>query len=144
MPSKEEKEVLEMLQKIPLFSGLETKDLKHIAAALREHRYEANKVIEAEGEKGISLFVIKDGEVVIKRGNKVLANLGPGQFFGEMSLLDSQPRSASAITGANPATCLVMTSWAWEGFLKTKPEIAISVLKEMARRLRETNKKLTE
>jgi CRP/FNR family transcriptional regulator, cyclic AMP receptor protein len=144
MKDPKDAEVASMLQNVPLFAGLEQKDLRHIAESFKEHKYEPNVVIEAEGEKGISMFLIKDGTVDIKRGGKVLANLGPGQFFGEMSLLDSQPRSASAISGSSPVTCLVMTSWAWEGFLRTKPEIAISLLREMARRLRETDKKLTE
>jgi CRP/FNR family transcriptional regulator, cyclic AMP receptor protein len=140
----EEASVADMLQNVPLFAGLDKKDLKHIASSFKEKKYGANETIEKEGEKGVSLFLIKDGDVEIKRGNKTLAHLGPGQFFGEMSLLDSQPRSASAIAGGKPATCLVMNTWTWEGFLRTKPEISIALLKELARRLRETDKKLTE
>jgi CRP/FNR family cyclic AMP-dependent transcriptional regulator len=142
--SKQESDIVVMLQNVPLFSALETKELRHIADSFKEHRYEANQVIEGEGEKGVSFFLIKDGQVWIKKGNKTLANLGPGKFFGEMALLDGKPRSATAMTGDDPATCLVITSWAWEGFLKTKPEIAIALLKEVATRLRETDKKLTE
>jgi CRP/FNR family transcriptional regulator, cyclic AMP receptor protein len=142
--SNDSSEVARMLQSVPLFTGLQRKDLERIAATFKERHYKAGEMIEGEGEKGVSLFLIKDGEVTIKRGSKTLATLGPGQFFGEMSLLDSAPRSASAVTGKDPATCLVMTSWAWEGFLKTKPEIAIALLKELARRLRETDRKLTE
>src|SRR5579862_4717652 len=130
---KEEDQAVAMLQKVPLFAGLQQKDLKRIAESFKERQYGPNHVIEGEGDKGVSFFLIKDGQVSIKKGNRTLATLGPGQFFGEMALLDGQPRSATAVTGDGPATCLVITSWAWDGFLKSKPEIAISLLKEVAR-----------
>ncbi len=133
-----------MLRNVPLFSGLELKDLKTIGESFKEIKYSPGQVIEKEGEKGVSFFLIIEGSVEIHRGSKTLAKLGAGQFFGEMALIDSSPRSATAIAGDASTRCLVMTSWTWDSFLQTKPKIAIALVKELARRLRETDQKLSE
>jgi CRP/FNR family transcriptional regulator, cyclic AMP receptor protein len=142
---KGESEIVSMLQRVPLFSGLDTKDVRHIAESFKEMKYTPGQIIEKEGEKGVSFFLVTEGSVDIKKGTKTLAKLGPGQFFGEMSLLDSGPRSATAVASeSSPTKCLAMTSWTWEAFLQTKPKISIALLKELAKRLRETDQKLSE
>ena len=114
-----------------------------MAESFREHSYERGEVIETEGDKAISFYLIKEGSVEVRKGKKHLATLNRGQFFGEMSLLDSQPRSATVVA-IEPTNCLLMTVWNWNSFLETQPKLAIGVLRELARRLRETNNALSE
>lgn len=92
---------------------------------------------------GIAFYLVVEGRIEIRRKNRVLATLGKGHFFGEMSLLDNQPRSADVVA-LEDARCLVMTSWSWKGLMKSNPELAPAMLRVLAGRLRETNKALTE
>jgi CRP/FNR family transcriptional regulator/CRP/FNR family cyclic AMP-dependent transcriptional regulator len=80
--------------------------------------------------------------VNVRKGNKILAKLSRGQFFGELSLIDNQPRSAT-VESIEPTKCLIMTSWVWNGFLDTEPKLAHAVMKELARRLRDADQKLS-
>lgn len=139
---KEENEVVGMLQNVPIFSGMSKKELKAMAKSFVEKTYPVGKVIEAEGDKGVSFYLIIDGSVNVRKGDKSIAKLSKGQFFGELSLLDKQPRSATIET-LEPTTCLIMTAWVWSGFLETQPRLAVPVMRELARRLRETDQKLS-
>jgi CRP/FNR family transcriptional regulator, cyclic AMP receptor protein len=138
---KEENEVVSMLQNVPLFSGMPKKELKAMAHSFVERSYKPGAVIEAEGDKGLSFYLIVDGTVDVKKGDKSIASLTKGQFFGELSLLDKQPRSAT-IQAIDQTRCLVMTAWIWSGFLETQPKLAVTVMRELARRLREADQKL--
>jgi CRP/FNR family transcriptional regulator, cyclic AMP receptor protein len=142
LTKKEESEVLRMLQNVPIFSVLPKKELKTMSQSFVERSYPLETVIESEGDKGVSFYLIVEGSVNVRKGNKTIAKLSRGQFFGELSLLDNQPRSASVVT-AEPTKCLIMTSWVWSGFLETQPKLAIAVMKELARRLREADQKLS-
>lgn len=139
---KEENEIVTMLQNVPIFSGMPKKELKAMAHSFVERWYEPGTVIEEEGAKGISFYLIADGSVDVKKGGKTIATLSKGQFFGELSLLDKQPRSATIQT-TERTRCLIMTSWVWSGFLETQPKLAVPVMRELARRIRETDAKLS-
>ncbi len=76
-----------------------------------------------------------------EKGRNRSQNSTKGQFFGELSLLDKQPRSAS-IVALEHTRCLIMTAWVWSGFLETQPKLAVPVMRELARRLREADQKL--
>ncbi len=80
-------------------------------------------------------FLIVAGSVSVVRDGEELARLGPGEFFGELSLLDRQPRMASVVAD-EPTTCLALPSWEFPKLLETEPRIASAVLKEVASRLR--------
>lgn len=131
-----------MLQNVPIFSGMSKKELKTMSHSFVERGYDTGKVIEAEGEKGLSFYLIIDGSVDVIKGGKSIAKLSKGQFFGELSLLDKQPRSAT-IEALEPTKCLIMTAWVWSGFLETQPKLAVPVMRELARRLREADMKLS-
>ena len=128
---------------MPLFAPLKGKRLKSVVEASVERNYKADQVIEKEGGMGIAFYLILDGRIAVRRGNKVLARMGRGQFFGEMALLDKQPRSAD-IVALEDTRCLVITSWNWNGIMKTNPQIAPEMLRVLAGRLRETDRALTE
>ncbi len=142
LSKKEESEVLKMLQNVPIFSVLPKKQLKTMSQSFVERAYPAGAVIEAEGDKGVSFYLITDGTVNVRKGSKSIAKLSRGQFFGELSLIDNQPRSAT-VEATEPTKCLIITSWVWSGFLDTEPKLAKAVMKELARRLRDADQKLS-
>lgn len=143
LSDSDKKLVVSMLPQVPLFASLEKKALNAVATSAGKKTYKSGEVIAKEGEKALSFFLILDGSVEVRRGKKVLATLGKGQFFGEMALLDEQPRSADVIASVD-TTCVLLTSWAFAGVMAGNPSISQVIIKELVRRLRETDKALTE
>lgn len=124
-----------LLSSVPFFSGLDEKKRKAMASQGKELSYKEGASIVDEGTMGVGFYLILDGRAEVRKGSKVLATLGKGQFFGEMSLIDEQPRSADVVAVA-PTKCWALTSWAFGALVKTHPEIALMMLKEMVKRLR--------
>jgi CRP/FNR family cyclic AMP-dependent transcriptional regulator len=143
LTDSEKKAVIPMLQEVPLFSSLDKKALNYVASSAGKKTYKQGDKIAREGEKAISFYLILDGSVDVRRGNRIIAKLGKGQFFGEMALFDDQPRSADVVA-AEDTTCVLLTSWALSGIIADNPKIAQSIIKELVRRLRETDKALSE
>ena len=127
--------IVEMLQKAPLWSGLTEKELKVIARSFKELKYESGDIIVRKGEGGVGFYLIADGTVEVRSDGRVLSKLGPGQFFGEMSLIDDMPRSAD-VTALQPTKCWAITSWSFASVIKVHPELALGMLKEVVKRLR--------
>jgi CRP/FNR family cyclic AMP-dependent transcriptional regulator len=134
---------VELLKSVPLFSSFNDKQLVSLSKELTKRTYKPGEVIEKEGDVSIAFYLILDGEVEVRKKSKGIAKLGSGQFFGEMSLLDKYPRSAD-IVAVKPTTCLIMTAWKWEALIQSEPKVALELLKTLARRLRETDKRLSE
>ncbi len=143
--AKDKSQLVEMLAQVPLFAGLKGKQMKSVASSfVRKRSYEAGEVIEKEGGLGVAFYLITDGAVEVRKGEKPVTKLGRGQFFGEMALIDKQPRSATVVA-ADPSTkCLLMPVWSFRAAIEKDPKLAMSVMKELARRLRETTKALSE
>jgi CRP/FNR family cyclic AMP-dependent transcriptional regulator len=127
------------LARSSVFSGLDEGQLKSLVKFCVEKTFAKGEKIVREGESGIGLYLILEGQVQIERGGKPLAKLAGGQFFGEMALLDEQPRSADVVA-LEQTKCLLMTRWDFRAVIKTNPEIAINIMRELARRLREVEK----
>ena len=128
-----------MLVGVPLFSGLNGKQLKAIAAGGKELSYSPGQHIVEEGATGVGFFLILDGRVRVRKGSKTLAELKKGDFFGEMSLFDDQPRSAT-VEALSETKCMGITAWSFSGLVKAHPDIAVGLMKELAVRLRQSNK----
>ena len=141
MRSSNDNTVIEALSKAPLWAGLNIQDLKLIAKLSKERKYAAGDVIVKKGDLGVGFYLLVDGAVDIKSDGAILAKLGPGQFFGEMSLLDNQPRSADAIA-TEPSTCRIISVWSFKALISDNPRIAFKMLRELARRLRKTDTSL--
>ncbi|MGA3406941.1 MAG: cyclic nucleotide-binding domain-containing protein [Candidatus Bathyarchaeia archaeon] len=135
--------VIEMLEKAPLWSGLNKKELKSMVSVSRERRFESGHTIVKKGEGGVGFYLILDGTVEIRSDGNTLSKLGPGQFFGEMSVLDNQPRSADVVT-VQPSRVLILTAWEFKGLISAKPRIALKMLQELVRRLRNTDLSLSD
>jgi len=120
----------------PLFRGLVPDDLAAVAAAAIEVDFPAERVIARQGEIGTGFFIVVSGRVRVVRDGAVVAHLGPGEFFGELSILDGGPRVAQVVTD-EPTVCLAIPSWDFERVLREEPGVALAVLKVVAARLRE-------
>ncbi len=136
--SEAESSIVKMLERVPIFSGLTQKELRSISSSSKERKFQAGQTMVSEGESGVGFFLIIEGRAEVRRGDKVLSKLEPGQFFGEMTLLDEQPRSADVVA-VEPTKCLIFSVWDFHGMIKTYPKMAREIMKEMARRLRLTN-----
>lgn len=134
-------QAIEMLQRVPIFSGLNKKYLKNVAEKGTEQTFEAGQTIVREGELGFGLFLVLEGATEVRKSSKVVAKLGRGQFFGELSLLDKQMRSADVVA-VEPTKCLVIKPWDFSAFIRLYPEVAEGVLRELASRLRATTEAL--
>jgi len=137
----------DFLRKVPLFEDLDDRSIKAIANAVVEQSYEPGQEIVREGDTGVGAFVIRSGrcEVLQKRGGEPvrLGELGPGDFFGEMALLDEFPRSAT-VRAIEPTTCLGLTRWHFRGILESHPQIALGILPVLTKRLRNAERQATE
>jgi CRP-like cAMP-binding protein len=128
--------VTNMLRAVPLFSGFDKKRLETLAQTVAERTYNSGDVIVTQGEKGIGFYLIAEGNVNVERSGKTLATLGPGKFFGEMALLDEQPRVAS-VKAVSRTRCLVLSPWEFWGSVGSDPEALRTLLRETVRRLRQ-------
>lgn len=132
---------LDHLAGIPLFSGLSRKDLQHLRGLCNEIEVPKGKVLCKQGSVGYECFVIVDGTASVEADGHVLTTLGAGAYFGELALLDKQPRSAT-VTALGPMTVLVLGPREFSAALAEVPGLAGKLLASMARRLREANSRL--
>ncbi len=127
----------ELLSKTHLFAGVDEEGLNRIADRIRELDVPADRVIARQGEIGTGFFVIAEGMVRVVRDGEALAELGPGDFFGELSVLDGKPRNAQVVS-TEPTVCLALASWDFEAVVAEQPSVALAILRELAGRLRES------
>ena len=118
-----------------LFVGLSPEQLAVVAERAVEVEFPSERVIARQGEVGTGFFVVASGTVRVVRDGETLNRLGPGDFFGEMSVLDQMPRVA-AVIAETPVTCLGIASWEFERLLLEQPALALAILRGVARRLR--------
>lgn len=133
---------VDLLADIPLFESLAPDDLAALAAKLEERRYDAGQVVFHQGEAGATMYLIQEGSIEISVGSGktkvVLATLFAGHYFGELSLLDGAPRSATA-TALKPSLLLALDRDDFEAFVTSKPKAALRIMSEMSERMRATN-----
>lgn len=125
----------ELLGACRLFHGVEAGDLASVAVRAVEIEFPADHVIARQGEIGTGFFVVVEGSVRVVRGGEVVAILGPGEFFGELSVLDGLPRVAQVVA-VEPTRCLALASWDFEQALVDSPPLALAILRGLATRLR--------
>ncbi len=126
------------LATVPLFSALSKDELAEVVQAADELDATAGQSLVEEGRVGREFFLILSGEAVVERDGQEVARLGPGQWFGELSLLDHQPRSAT-VRATTDLKLLVLGEAVFAGLLENIPTLASKLLKTMARRLREAD-----
>ena len=129
---------IQLLSRTRLFAGVDAEGLGRIADRISEIDLPAGRVIARQGEIGTGFFVLASGSVRVIRDGETLAELGPGDFFGELSVLDGKPRNAQVVS-KEPTTCLALASWDFEAVVREQPSVALAILRELAGRLRESH-----
>ncbi len=126
----------ELLSAARLFDGVDAEGMARIAAVAVEVDFPDDHVIARQGEIGTGFFVIISGGARVIRDGETLNVLGPGDFFGELSVLDGQPRIAQVVANG-PTTCLALATWDFEAVLLEEPRVTLAILRGMAARLRD-------
>ncbi len=129
---------MKLLQGVPLFAGLSPRQLGQIARLADEVEVAAKKRLTAAGETGRELFVIIEGNAVVRTPGGRTVTLGPGQFFGEMSLVDGGPRSAT-VDASTPMRLLVVGHREFWALLADAPLIGKQIMRTLSQRLREAD-----
>ncbi|TAN37507.1 MAG: cyclic nucleotide-binding domain-containing protein [Nitrospirae bacterium] len=145
----EEDTILAVLMRIPIFEGLDSKELRQIENILHQREYAKQETIFFQGEPGLGMYIIIQGDVdIISEPEKhQLAELHEGDFFGELSLLDESPRTASAVA-KDPSRLLCLFQSDLNDLITRNPGLGVKILVQLARtigaRLRKTNDHVTE
>jgi CRP-like cAMP-binding protein len=132
---------MELLKALPLFAGLSRQQLRDVARAASSHTWPEGSRMVVEGAKSASCFVIVEGMVEVVKGERIITKLGPGEFFGEIALLDLGPRTATVQT----VTDVLAIQLPRNGFLEVvqeHPKILLRMAEDLARRIRETTEAL--
>ena len=139
-------EKTDILKMVPIFSGLSDKSLMDIANVMVTRYYKKGQYILSENDEGQSTYFITDGNIKVTRTSDdgrevILAMQGVGDFFGEMSMLDGEPRSAN-IVAITTCTVLTLNGADFYGILTSHPKVAINLLKELAVRIRKSDQQI--
>jgi CRP-like cAMP-binding protein len=136
---------LGLLKEVPLFGTLSGPQLSRLAGIAQEVSYGPGRMIVRDGTPGVAFYVITEGRAKVISGKIASAGgkarLGPGDFFGELALLDGGPRSASVVADG-PITTIRIERRPFRSFLLDEPDIALKLLEGMARRMRGMTKEL--
>lgn len=144
-------DVVGVLKSCPLFSSLSKGSLWRIASLVQEKKFKGGEYLCHQNEPGDFCFIVSSGKVEvfyeIKKNTKneklVIAQVGPGEIIGELSLIDHLPRSASLIALENTKT-LIISAWDFQAQLQAYPEMALQLLPIIAQRLRRAQDQLTQ
>jgi CRP-like cAMP-binding protein len=126
---------VDTLKKVPLFAGLEDKELQQIASSMRERKFHAGDTVTQEGAGGVGFFVVESGEAEVNVGGETRRVVGPGDYFGEIALINESPRTAT-LTASTDMVCYGMTPWDFRPLVETNSTIAWKLLTAMAEKLR--------
>ena len=133
---------MEVLAGVPLFAGLSKRQLREIAHGCTSRQWPSDCVVVPEGTKAEVCYIIVDGTADVRRHGQTIAQLGPGEFFGEIGLLNPGPRSAT-VTTTTEMTSVELSRLSFLAVAGDKPEILLRMLEALAKRLRETTAQLS-
>ena len=126
---------VDMLKKVPLFAGLDDKELGQIASSMRERRFNAGDSVTQEGAGGVGFFVVEEGEADVTVGGETRGSVGPGDYFGEIALINESPRTAT-LTARTDMVCYGMTPWDFRPLVESNSTIAWKLLTAMAEKMK--------
>lgn len=139
--SLDRQERISWLTGVPLFASCDKDTIERIADTTGELSFADGQAIVQQGQVGNGLYIVVSGAVRIVAGASELARLGPGDFFGELAVIDQQPRNATAYADG-PTDCLALASWDLIALLERDSGLAMNLLRELARRLRRADAQL--
>jgi CRP-like cAMP-binding protein len=125
----------DVLKKVPLFAGLDDRELEEIAATMRERRFSSGDTVTEEGAGGAGFFIVEEGGADVSVDGKARGSIGPGDYFGEIALLTGSDRTAT-ITATSDMVCWGMTPWDFRPLVESNSTIAWKLLTAMAGKLR--------
>jgi CRP/FNR family transcriptional regulator, cyclic AMP receptor protein len=126
---------VELLQRVPLFEDFEGGDLQRLSRSFKQRVFDAGSTVADEGRTGAGFFVIETGEATVSVRGAEHGKLGPGDYFGEIALIDDGARSAT-VTADSELRCYGLTSWEFRPLVEGNASIAWKLLETMAKRLR--------
>jgi CRP/FNR family cyclic AMP-dependent transcriptional regulator len=124
-----------VLKKVPLFAGLDDRELEQIAATMRERRFSAGDTVTEEGAGGAGFFIVEEGAADVSVDGVPRGSIGAGDYFGEIALLTGSDRTAT-ITATSDMVCWGMTPWDFRPLVESNSTIAWKLLTAMADKLR--------
>jgi CRP/FNR family transcriptional regulator, cyclic AMP receptor protein len=134
----ENKQIIALLKATPIFVNTSERSLESmIKSAVIKTVAPGDKVVQ-EGQGGVGFYLILGGKAEVVKEGKKLAELGAGNFFGELGVIDGQPRTADVIA-VTETQCWILSQWAMKSVIANHPEVALSMLEELVRRLRATD-----
>jgi CRP-like cAMP-binding protein len=125
----------ELLARAPLLDGVDADGIAMIAQRVVEVEFPKGAVIARQGDVGTGFFMVASGSVRVVRDGETIATIGPGDFFGELSVLDGQPRVAQVVAD-EPTVCLALATWDFEAVVREEPAVALAIMRGLAGRLR--------
>ncbi len=128
------------VRQVQLFGRCSDRQLEAIVRTAKERRYAAGETIMEEGQEGVAFYLMLEGEVEVRKDDRVVATLGAGEHFGELALLSHEPEKRTATVVATADTrCLLLTVWDFRGLLEGNAAMAIHILASVADRLRKSS-----
>jgi CRP-like cAMP-binding protein len=126
---------VEVLRRVPLFANLSRREVEKIARLFKERRFAAGETIVKEGSGAAAFFLIDSGEAAVTVGGKQRGTLKPGDYFGEIALIDEGARSANIIASSD-LVCYGLTFWEFRPLVQTNAAIGWKLLQSLAKKLR--------
>jgi CRP/FNR family transcriptional regulator, cyclic AMP receptor protein len=127
-------EASELLKRVPLFSGLDPRELETIARTVHERTFNAGDKVAEQGEGGVGFFVISEGQAKVEVDGSEVRKLGPGDHFGEIALISEGTRTAT-VTAESELRCYGLTPWEFRPLVQTNATIAWKLLQALAKQL---------
>jgi len=124
----------QLLASVPLTAGLEERVRRRLAGIGRVRTYPDGTMIVEEGATGTALYIVVSGRARIVRGGETIGEVAPGEFFGELALIEDHPRSASAIADGD-TECLLFPAWEFTALLAEHPELAVPIMRTLIARM---------
>ena len=134
--------MVESLRQVPLFRDISNRDLKRLSGSMVEKSFAPGQAVVTEGEGGVGFFVILEGHANVTRGGEDRGRLRPGDYFGEMALIDGDDRVATVVADGE-LRCAAMTIGNFRAFVKGHPEVAWSLLTALVKRVRQGESRRT-
>jgi CRP/FNR family transcriptional regulator, cyclic AMP receptor protein len=126
---------VELLRRVPLFADFERGELERLARSFKQRTFAAGSTVAGEGKTGAGFFVIESGEASVSVRGADRGKIGPGDYFGEIALIDDGARSAT-VTADSELRCYGLTSWEFRPLVENNASIAWKLLESLAKRLR--------
>lgn len=134
---------VDFLRKTPLFAGCSKRNIKAIADMTRTLEFKAgDEVIEEGSQSTVGFYMLLEGTMKATRGDRHLADYGPGDYFGEIALLLDDMTRTATVSATSDATVLAISRWDFKALLQLNPEIAVEVMGVLAQRLADTDRVL--